>query len=86
MHDETSLWRESGLRLSGFGHYYPRLQVENESAEAPAGNAVDEAVIGRLDVRSRHVADEEETPRTWGCAPPVRPWSRRASPPTRWTC
>lgn len=48
MHDETSLWRESGLRLSGFGHYYPRLQVENESAEAPAGNAVDEAVIGRL--------------------------------------
>ncbi len=36
MHDETSLWRESGLRLSGFGHYYPRLLVENESADDPA--------------------------------------------------
>ncbi|MFD8605975.1 hypothetical protein ACFV1S_28445 [Streptomyces globisporus] len=66
MQDETSLWRESGLRLSGFGHYYPRLLVENESAEYPAGNAVDEAVIGRLDVRSRHVADEEETPAYMG--------------------
>ncbi|CAL9353565.1 ketoacyl-ACP synthase III [Streptomyces sp. NPDC012461] len=62
MDDETSLWRESGLRLSGFGHYYPRLLLENGSAEDPAGNAVDEAVIGRLDVRSRHVADEDETP------------------------
>ncbi|WP_127465389.1 ketoacyl-ACP synthase III [Streptomyces sp. B27] len=66
MHDETSLWRESGLRLSGFGHYYPRLLVENETADDPAGNAVDEAVIGRLDVRSRHVADEEETPAYMG--------------------
>ncbi|MEU6943137.1 hypothetical protein ABZ943_42145 [Streptomyces rubiginosohelvolus] len=40
MHDENSLWRESGLRLSGFGHYYPRLLVENETGDDPAGNAV----------------------------------------------
>ncbi|MFF2650230.1 ketoacyl-ACP synthase III [Streptomyces sp. NPDC058045] len=66
MHDETSLWRDSGLRLSGFGHYYPESLIENEPADDPAGNAVDDAVIGRLDVRSRHVAGEEETPAYMG--------------------
>ncbi|MFF3559181.1 ketoacyl-ACP synthase III [Streptomyces sp. NPDC002574] len=64
MDDEIPLWRGSGLRLAGYGHYYPRHRVENamDDADGGGGNAVDAAVIGRLDVRGRHVADDEETP------------------------
>ncbi|MFD7508705.1 ketoacyl-ACP synthase III [Streptomyces sp. NPDC059853] len=58
---DTPLWRGSGLRFTGFGHYYPRTHVRNEATEEVAGNAVDAAVIGRIEVRGRHVAEEDET-------------------------
>lgn len=62
MKEEHALWREAGIRITGYGHYYPRTRVVNETGDDPAGNAVDAAVIGGIDVRARHVADEDETP------------------------
>ncbi len=61
VNDETSTWRGSGLRLAGYGHYYPRTRVEITDEGSHEGNAVDTAVIGTLDVRARHVAEEDET-------------------------
>ncbi|MER6130076.1 ketoacyl-ACP synthase III [Streptomyces sp. NPDC001795] len=61
MNDETSTWRGSGLRLAGYGHYYPRTRVETTDDGSHEGNGVDTAVIGTLGVSARHVAEEDET-------------------------
>ncbi|WP_158882705.1 ketoacyl-ACP synthase III [Amycolatopsis anabasis] len=58
----TGIWRGAGLRFAGFGHYYPEKLVPTPVAEAtPGGNDVDQAVVGDVGVRSRHVAREDES-------------------------
>ncbi|WP_166350125.1 ketoacyl-ACP synthase III [Phytoactinopolyspora limicola] len=56
------IWTHSGLRLTGIGHYFPK-HVEHNTPAATEGrfNPVDQAVIGRLGVKSRHIANEQET-------------------------
>lgn len=66
-HSGASLWRGSGLRFTGYGHHYPRTYQLNDDREQPDGNAVDAAVIGAVEVRGRHVADEDETPAVLAC-------------------
>jgi 3-oxoacyl-[acyl-carrier-protein] synthase III len=66
--NESPLWRRSGLRIRGYGHHYPRTLVENDTAEDVGTNPVDAAVIGRIDVRSRYVAQDDETPILMGAA------------------
>jgi 3-oxoacyl-[acyl-carrier-protein] synthase III len=55
------IWSGAGLSFTGFGHYYPRTQVRNADVGADEGGAVDRAVLGDVRVRTRHVADEDET-------------------------
>jgi 3-oxoacyl-[acyl-carrier-protein] synthase-3 len=56
------IWAGAGLGFTGFGHYYPRDLVYNARLARDAeGGAVDQAVIGSVEVRSRHVAAEDET-------------------------
>lgn len=59
---EVQLWAHTGLRISGYGHHYPAQRIENEQPEAIDAASVDAAVIGRVDVRGRHVATDEEGP------------------------
>lgn len=56
------IWARAGLGFTGFGHYYPRTLVHNSDlADSIGGSAVDQAVIGSVEVRSRHVAADDET-------------------------
>lgn len=56
------LWSDASLHLVGLGSYLPRGQHENPAVEGPAtGNAVEQAVLGAISVRTRYVADEDET-------------------------
>lgn len=62
-------WVGSGIRITGLGHYYPRLQVRNPPpAEVPVGTRVDEAVVGDVGVLTRHVSDDSETVVAMGIA------------------
>ncbi|MEV1079225.1 ketoacyl-ACP synthase III [Streptomyces sp. NPDC050211] len=57
-------WAGTGIRITGVGHYFPERVVHNTPDAVGAEerfNAIDQAVIGRLNVKSRHVADEAET-------------------------
>jgi 3-oxoacyl-[acyl-carrier-protein] synthase III len=58
--DIGGIWDGSGLGFTGFGHYFPRQQVLTADT-GRAGNDVDRAVIGAIDVRSRHVHAEDES-------------------------
>jgi 3-oxoacyl-[acyl-carrier-protein] synthase-3 len=59
------IWAGAGLGFTGFGHYYPRTLVyntfDNDSGSGSEGDRVDRAVIGSVEVRSRHVAADDET-------------------------
>jgi 3-oxoacyl-[acyl-carrier-protein] synthase-3 len=58
------IWAGSGIRVTGVGHYFPEHVVHNTPEIVGAEdrfNAIDQAVIGRLNVKSRHVANEQET-------------------------
>ncbi|MDQ1295813.1 MAG: 3-oxoacyl-[acyl-carrier-protein] synthase, partial [Actinomycetota bacterium] len=61
MKSERGIWSGSGIGFAGHGHYYPKNFVRNADVEECAGNQVDEAVIGTVEVVSRHVHDETET-------------------------
>jgi len=60
VNDIGNTWGGSGIGFTGFGRYFPRNRVPTAETGG-AQNAVDRAVIGRIDVRSRHVHAEDET-------------------------
>ncbi len=57
-------WVGSGIRLTGVGHYFP-AHIEYNTPESIGAeerfNAIDQAVVGKLTVETRHIADERET-------------------------
>lgn len=62
--ERTGNWSGSGLRVTGIGHYFPESLVHN----VPRGtdgdgrfNAIDQAVVGQVNVRTRGVSGEDET-------------------------
>ncbi|NGO13693.1 ketoacyl-ACP synthase III [Streptomyces sp. HC44] len=58
------IWAGSAIRVTGVGHYFPERVVHNTPELVGAEerfNAVDQAVIGELNVKARHVSGEEET-------------------------
>ncbi|MFD7169292.1 ketoacyl-ACP synthase III [Streptomyces violascens] len=59
--EERGTWREAGLGFTGIGHYYPRTVVHNEGDVTLDGRTFPAEAAESLGVRSRHVADDEET-------------------------
>ncbi|GGK87726.1 3-oxoacyl-ACP synthase [Sphaerisporangium melleum] len=58
---EARTWTGSGLRFSGFGHYYPRTVQDNTGGVTVGGRYHPAEVVADLGVRSLHVAAEDET-------------------------
>lgn len=56
------LWEGSGIRFTGYGHYFGSEEIHNESVENATTNAVEDRVIGGVGVRTRYRATDEETP------------------------
>ncbi|UGY94145.1 ketoacyl-ACP synthase III [Streptomyces gobiensis] len=57
-------WVGSGIRLTGVGHYFPEHVAHNSPEEIGAEerfNAIDQHVVGKLNVKSRHLSSERET-------------------------
>ena len=61
MKGRRGTWSGSGIGFAGHGHYFPKNFVQNAAVDDCAGNPVDEAVIGAVEVLSRHVRDDDET-------------------------
>jgi len=61
--NRRGIWADSGIRIRGFGHYYPRQLIHNDlrSLDTMPSSEVDDKILGRISVRSRHRADERET-------------------------
>lgn len=55
------LWKGRGLWIAGTGSYLPRTLVRNDGSAGTQGSRVDEAVLGSISVRTRHVSAEDET-------------------------
>lgn len=58
---QQGCWSGSGIRISGIGHYFPADLVHNGPQEAGEYNAIDQAVVGQVNVRTRGVAGADET-------------------------
>ncbi|WP_046469424.1 3-oxoacyl-ACP synthase [Allosalinactinospora lopnorensis] len=55
-------WEGKGIHFRGFGLYYPEKLVMNEPGLTDdSGNEIDASVLGRVQVKSRHVSNEKET-------------------------
>ncbi|TGK29506.1 ketoacyl-ACP synthase III [Leptospira gomenensis] len=56
----------NGVRITGFGHYFPKTIVTNEEIRSrlkfPEMHPAEKAVIGNIGVNERRRADETETP------------------------
>ncbi|GAA2116373.1 ketoacyl-ACP synthase III [Kitasatospora saccharophila] len=63
MHTRTegSTWTGSGLRFSGFGHYFPRELRSHQGEVTLGGRTYPPGAADELGVRSLHVAAEDET-------------------------
>ncbi|MGI5469995.1 ketoacyl-ACP synthase III [Streptomyces sp. CA-132043] len=59
--EEAGTWAEAGLGFTGIGHYYPRTVVHNEGEVTVDGRTFPAEAAEALGVRSRHVADDDET-------------------------
>lgn len=58
---EGATWTGSGLRFTGFGHYFPRHRRSHEGEVSVGGRTHDARTAAELGVRSLHVADADET-------------------------
>lgn len=56
-------YNEKGIEITGIGSYYPERIVKNEEIVATMnskGSAVDDEVLGKIEIKSRHWAAENE--------------------------
>ncbi|MEC4019145.1 3-oxoacyl-ACP synthase III family protein [Streptomyces sp. H27-D2] len=58
----SGIWGDAGIRFTGFGHYFPRETIQNESFQDATTSVVEDRVIGGIGVRTRHRAADDETP------------------------
>ncbi|MDQ1104107.1 3-oxoacyl-[acyl-carrier-protein] synthase-3 [Nocardioides zeae] len=64
--DEAQLWARSGLRITGYGHHLPGAPITNPTPPVLDATSVDAAVMGAVDVLSRHRAEDGQTPDVLG--------------------
>lgn len=58
---EGATWTGSGLRFTGYGHYFPRHQRSHQGEVTVGGRTYDPQAAAELGVQTLHVADADET-------------------------